>query len=110
MKQLPFEIYHILIYSAWVVLAPLSLTVSKSLCLTSTGRAQGNFIFMHVKVSVFPPANVHNSLGFGGIYCVCFTEATKNLPPANYFSSNFFLLESAGQAKQKKMNVLCFQK
>lgn len=57
---------------------------------------------MHVKVSVFLPANVHNSLGFGGIYCVCFTEATKNLPPANYFSSNFFLLESSGQAKQKK--------
>lgn len=105
MKQLPSEIYHILIYPGWIVLAPVSLTVSKSLCLTSTGQTQGNFIYIYinVKVSGFPPANLHISLGLGGIYCVYCTEATENLPPANYLSSIFFFLfESSGRTEQEE--------
>lgn len=48
-------------------------------------------IYINVKVSGFPPADVHISLGFGGIYCVYFTEATKNLPPVNYLGSIIFI-------------------
>lgn len=50
------------------------------------------YIYNNVKVSVFSRADVHVSLGFGGIHCEYFTEATKNLPPANYLSSFFLFL------------------
>lgn len=46
------------------------------------------YININVKISGFPPAYVHISSGFGGIYCVHFTEGTKNLSP--YYLSSFF--------------------
>lgn len=49
------------------------------------------YIYINTRVSSFPLADVHISLGLGGIYCVYFTEATKNLPTANDLSSIFFV-------------------
>lgn len=109
MKQLPFEIYHVLVYPYWVVLAQLPLTVSKTWCLTFTSRTQGNFISMYVKVSVSLPANVHNSLGFGGVCCGYFTEASENLPPTNYFSSNISFLSPLVRPNGKTERALTSQ-
>lgn len=83
--------------------------MSKTWFLTFTSRTQGNFISMHVKVSVSLPANVHNSLGFEGVCCGYFTEASENLPPTNYFSSNISFLSPLVRPNGKTERALTSQ-